>query len=68
MTQAELNRAVAQATGESLATVRQRGFFLADIGPLEDQSTDDEPHVFDWDTRTATPWKSLVEDCRVESS
>ena len=29
MTQSELNRAVAAATGESLRTIRQRGFSIA---------------------------------------
>lgn len=46
----ELNRAVAEVTGESIATIRQLGFSL-----LEEPSfdTDDEmgfgPNVVDWD-------------------
>lgn len=52
MTQTELDRAVAHTTGESLATIRQLGFGVAD--PLE-IGFDPEPYegpipsVVDWD-------------------
>jgi hypothetical protein len=51
MTQADLNRAVAQATGETITTIRELGFGLADPEVVRH---DPEPHhlgveVLDWD-------------------
>ena len=43
MTQTELNRAVAQATGESVDTICRHGFSV-DPDPI-----DREPLVIDWD-------------------
>jgi len=48
VTQQDLDRAVARSTGESLRTIRGRGFNvltarLADIEPARG------PHVLDWD-------------------
>jgi hypothetical protein len=60
MTQAEIDRAVARATGESVATVRRLGFQLEDLFPedfddLESdvQAVDEGPRVFDWDDYAA---------------
>ncbi|REJ88276.1 MAG: hypothetical protein DWQ35_20060 [Planctomycetota bacterium] len=50
MRQAELNRAVARATGETVSTIKRLGFLLAD--PVESCDPDSEeygPHVIDWD-------------------
>ena len=44
MTQAELDRAVAEATGESVRTIAHHGFVLLTAGPVER-----EPRVIDWD-------------------
>lgn len=44
MTQADLNRAVARATGESVSTISGRGFVLLTAKP-----TEREPHVVSWD-------------------
>jgi len=44
MTQAELNRAVAAATGESVREIARRGFVPLTAGPVES-----EPLVADWD-------------------
>jgi len=44
MTQRELNRAVAHATGESLPTIASIGFVPLTVGPVER-----EPLVMDWD-------------------
>lgn len=44
MTQAQLDRAVARATGESLHTVNAMGF-----GPLAGNSVEQEPQTVDWD-------------------
>jgi hypothetical protein len=52
MTQAELNQAVADATGESVSTIRRRGFSV--VTPLTVFQPDDAeefalPQVVDWD-------------------
>ena len=51
MTQNQLNRLIADATGEDIADIRQRGFSLAD--PLEvhfdPEPCDLPPQVVDWD-------------------
>ena len=44
MTQAQLNRAVARATGESSRMIGRLGFSPLTVGPVER-----EPHVVDWD-------------------
>ncbi len=58
MTQAQLERRVARATGESLHTICSRGFSLADpvlvaYDPEPDLATDDIPQIIDWDERDA---------------
>jgi hypothetical protein len=51
MTQNQLNQRVADATGEDIADIQQRGFSLAD--PLEvtfdPEPCDLPPQVVDWD-------------------
>jgi len=51
MTQSRLNRAVARATGESLATIRSLGFSVADPGDVsfDPEPTPAVPQVVDWD-------------------
>ena len=44
MTQAELNRAVARATGESVREIARRGFLTLTAAPAER-----EPSAVDWD-------------------
>jgi len=44
MTQAELDRAVAEATGESIQTIGRRGFVLLTPTPVER-----EPLTVNWD-------------------
>jgi hypothetical protein len=46
MTQAELNREIAAATGESMATVRHLGFVPLTSVPYE---RDRDPLTVDWD-------------------
>jgi len=46
MTQAEINRAVAEATGEDGRTIAWMGFVPLTRGPVE---RDREPLVVDWD-------------------
>ena len=52
MTQSELDQAVADATGESVQTIRRRGFSV--VTPLKVFQPDDAddyaiPNVVDWD-------------------
>jgi len=51
MTQAELNRAVAKATGETVTTIRDLGFTLADPeASLHDPDSPDlDIQVVNWD-------------------
>jgi hypothetical protein len=56
MSQSELEQAVATATGESVVTIHNLGFGIAD--PLE-VNYDPEPRrplVLDWDTMTPAEW------------
>ena len=55
MSQAELDREVSRATGESVGTIRRQGFSIL---PLPDDYLDDEPDVstirmIDWDEQDA---------------
>lgn len=50
MNQADLNRAVAQVTGESISTIKRLGFLLAEPSDCLDREADEQsPHVIDWD-------------------
>ena len=51
MTQNELNREVARATGETVTTVKRLGFILDDPSsrPQDADFADLGPHVIDWD-------------------
>jgi hypothetical protein len=56
MSQHELDAAVARITGESVATIHNLGFGIAD--PI-DANYDPEPRrplVFDWDSRSPVEW------------
>lgn len=66
MTQIELNRAVASATGDRLSTVRRLGFsLLAALGPEPER----EPLVLDWDEveRQRGGPSSLAQRCGMAS-
>ena len=55
MTQRKLNRSVARATGETLTTIRRRGFSLADPADVNfDPEPCASPAVVDWDERDAS--------------
>ena len=49
MTQAELNRAVSKATGETVGTIAEMGFVPLTAIPIER-----EPLVVDWDELAAS--------------
>ena len=59
MNQAELNRAVARATGESVATISRRGFVPLTQGPVE---RDPEGQTVDWDELEAQQGLVTVQD------
>ena len=48
MTQRDLNRAVARATGENISTIAELGFV-----PLWPADEDRPPHTMDWDQADA---------------
>ena len=54
MTQAELNRAVARATGESISLISSMGFV-----PLAGAPREREPRIVDWDKTQQTRRVSL---------
>ena len=56
MTQVELNSAVARVTGESLATVSQLGFQLADPMYPDHDPEPRGPMVIDWDSMDVAEW------------
>ena len=51
MTQNELNRAIAEATGETVSTIKHLGFLLdaPSFDPDDAEPVDLGPHVIDWD-------------------
>ncbi len=50
MKQSELDRAVAHATGETVSTIKQLGFLLADPIDVDDLEADElGPSIIDWD-------------------
>jgi hypothetical protein len=55
MTQADLERQVSRATGESRRTIRRRGFSILPPGeqPLDDESQEAGPLMIDWDEQDA---------------
>ena len=54
MKQADLNRAVARATGESVSTIKRLGFLLAEpADSLDPNAEENGPYVIDWDALEA---------------
>ena len=49
MTQAQLNRAVASATGETISEIRRMGFGLADPDSVAFDPAPEEGLYVDWD-------------------
>ena len=56
MTQHDIDAAVANATGESVALIRDRGFGLADPLDVDYDPEPRRPLVFDWDSMTPVEW------------
>ncbi len=57
MRQRDLNRAVAHATGESVATIQRLGFLLAEPQqPVDQEETAAGPNVIDWDELEQRHW------------
>jgi hypothetical protein len=55
MSQKDVDRAVAEATGEEIAFIRG-GFSIADPLDVSFDSEPREPFVFDWDSMSAAEW------------
>ena len=54
MKQTDLDRAVAQATGETVSTIKRLGFLLADPdSDIHADSDEHGPYVIDWDALEA---------------
>ncbi len=68
MSQDQLDRAVSDATGESLRTIRRRGFSIIDpsVTDFDTEPNDLPAQVIDWDrpgTATWLPWQPLSSRC-----
>ena len=69
MNQSDLDRAVAQATGETVSTIQRLGFLLA--GPDEQFDLDeheDDPYVIDWDELERQRRQKILRSRRHESA
>ena len=54
MKQADLDRAVARATGETVSTIKWLGFLLDEpVNSLDPDAEENGPHVIDWEQREA---------------
>ena len=54
MKQADLDRAVARATGETVSTIKRLGFLLDEpANRLNPDAEENVPYVIDWDEREA---------------
>jgi hypothetical protein len=62
MTQRDLNRALARATGESVRTIDGYGFSLVDLDTPQDELeiSDLGPQVVDWDRIEAERWATAI--------
>ena len=62
MTQTELNQAVASRTGESMRTIRRRGFSI--VQPLQvfdlDEFDQPDPQMVDWDAADAARSRTVA--------
>jgi hypothetical protein len=52
----DLERAVAAATGESIAEIRRFGFSLLEPQDANYEPEPRRPYYFDWDTRSPVEW------------
>jgi len=61
MSQQELERQLAEATGEDVRTIRRRGFQLMTPLAVFDPEPDDlESQVYDWDQQAASPLRLVA--------
>ena len=67
MTQAELNQAISQVTGDDVSEIQQRGFSLVGEFPSDAIDVEDfampDPQVIDWDSPFAGATQSIFESC-----
>jgi hypothetical protein len=60
MSQQDLERELAAATGEDLRTIRRRGFQLMTPLSVYDPEDDVESQVYDWDQQAARPLRLVA--------
>ena len=60
MSQDELERELARATGEDRRTIRRRGFQLMTPLSVFDPDDDVESQVYDWDRQEARPLRLVA--------
>ncbi len=60
MSQQDLERELARATGEDLRTIRRRGFQLMTPLSVYDPDDDLESQVYDWDQGSAQPLRLVA--------
>jgi hypothetical protein len=58
-TQHELERQVAAATGESVATIRRRGFSIVDLAESKPEVIQ-APQCYDWDQLDSRPLRLVA--------
>jgi hypothetical protein len=67
MKQADLDRAVARATGETVSTIKRLGFLLAEPDDcLDPESEEHGPYVIDWDELEAQRHEEVTRRPRYE--
>lgn len=63
MSNSEFDAAVAAATGDSIATIRRRGFSILTRGPVELEPDDlRPPQIIDWDSVDASQFARFIDD------
>ena len=68
MNQSDLDRAVAQATGETVSTIQRLGFLLAEPDEQLDSDHADDPYVIDWDELERQRRQKILRSRRHESA
>lgn len=61
MSQKELERKLAEATGEDVRTIRRRGFqLLTPLSVFDPEPDDLDSQVYDWDNQEARPLRLVA--------
>ena len=63
MSNSEFDAAVAAATGDTIATIRRRGFSILTRGPVELEPDDlRPPQIIDWDSADANQFARFIDE------